>query len=108
MDIRQQDSRIVDPFASQRTDDNNPFAERVKNDGLTDLGSSPSVQFGSPKQDRRMSKEWGKSHSGFTRLGLTVEVPLCRFKRGRGPFMPLRAAVTDMSTGTNKRSTFRS
>lgn len=55
--IRQADSAAEDPFAAQRTPDNNPFAE--KRDGVTELGSSPPIQSGSPKQDRRMSKEWG-------------------------------------------------
>lgn len=54
---RQTDNAAEDPFAAQRTADNNPFAE--KGDGATELGSSPPIQSGSPKQDRRMSKEWG-------------------------------------------------
>jgi hypothetical protein len=53
---RQTDNAAEDPFAAQRTTDN-PFVE--KGDGVTELGSSPPIQSGSPKQDRRMSKEWG-------------------------------------------------
>lgn len=58
MDIQTQEAKVADPFASQRTDDNNPFAEGEKRDDVTDLGSSPPISS-SPKQDRRMSKEWG-------------------------------------------------
>jgi hypothetical protein len=57
---RQTDNTAEDPFASQRTADNNPFAE--KRDGVTELGSSPPIQSGSPKKDRRMSKEWGMNY----------------------------------------------
>ena len=57
---RQTDNAAEDPFAAQRTADNNPFAE--KSDGVTELGSSPPIQSGSPKQDRRMSKEWGMNY----------------------------------------------
>jgi hypothetical protein len=62
---RQADSTADDPFAAQRTADNNPFAE--KSDGVAELGSSPPVQSGSPKQDRRLSKEWGRqSYRNFS------------------------------------------
>ncbi|KAI9781109.1 MAG: hypothetical protein M1835_004361 [Candelina submexicana] len=52
-----------DPFAAQRTADNDPFAnQQGGNDTLGNLGSSPPA--GSPTSggfptDRRMSKEWG-------------------------------------------------
>ena len=61
MDIEPQQSKGADPFAAQRTDDNNPFADGERRDEVADLGSSPPIVSGSPKQDRRMSKEWGKS-----------------------------------------------
>lgn len=61
MDIQPQEAKAADPFASQRTEDNNPFTEEERRDDLADLGSSPPIVSGSPKQDRRMSKEWGKS-----------------------------------------------
>jgi len=60
-----------DPFAAQRTNDNNPFGER--GDNATELGSSPPIQSGSPKQDRRMSKEWDAS-----------KVPPSRFQKREG------------------------
>lgn len=58
MDIQTQEAKVADPFASQRTDGNDPFTEGEKRDDVTDLGSSPPISS-SPKQDRRMSKEWG-------------------------------------------------
>jgi len=60
-----------DPFAAQRTNDNNPFGD--KQDGVPELGSSPPIQSGSPKQDRRMSKEWDAS-----------KVPPSRFQKREG------------------------
>lgn len=68
---RQADSAVDDPFAAQRTADNNPFAET--RDGVTELGSSPPIQSGSPKKDRRMSKEWDAS-----------KVPPSRFQKREG------------------------
>jgi len=68
---RQPASAADDPFAAQRTADNNPFAEAK--DGVTELGSSPPIQSGSPKQDRRMSKEWDAS-----------KVPPSRFQKREG------------------------
>jgi len=68
---RQTDNSAEDPFAAQRTTDNNPFAE--KRDDVTELGSSPPIQSGSPKKDRRMSKEWDAS-----------KVPPSRFQKREG------------------------
>ncbi|KAI9759746.1 MAG: hypothetical protein M4579_002131 [Chaenotheca gracillima] len=59
-----------DPFAAQRSDDNNPFTER--SDSVGELGSSPPIA-GSPKRDRRMSKEWDAS-----------KVPPSRFQKREG------------------------
>lgn len=55
--IKQTEAAGQDPFAAQRTGDNNPFSEAK--DSISDLGSSPPIQAGSSPQDRRMSKEWG-------------------------------------------------
>jgi len=62
---------VDDPFASQRTADNDPFAQ--KQDAAGDLGTSPQLESGSPKQDRRMSKEWDAS-----------KVPPSRFQKREG------------------------
>ena len=52
-----QSAEAVDPFAGQRTTDNNPFAETQKDTAIADgFDAQPS----SPRQDRRMSKEWGR------------------------------------------------
>jgi len=55
--IQQNESASQDPFAGERTTENNPFSENK--DSVSELGSSPPIQAGSPSQDRRMSKEWG-------------------------------------------------
>jgi hypothetical protein len=84
---RQPASAADDPFAAQRTADNNPFAEAK--DGVTELGSSPPIQSGSPKQDRRMSKEWGMypikclSHHQLTTSDAS-KVPPSRFQKREG------------------------
>jgi len=62
---------VDDPFASQRTADNDPFAQ--KQDAVGDLGTSPQLESGSPKQDRSMSKEWDAS-----------KVPPSRFQKREG------------------------
>jgi hypothetical protein len=59
VDIDRQQSNVVDHFAAQRTDDNNPFGRQ---DNHAEMGTS-STESGSPKGDRRMSKEWGMLHS---------------------------------------------
>jgi hypothetical protein len=48
------DGTPEDPFGSQRTDDNNPFAE--KRDSVPELGSSPPSV---PKHDHSASDQWG-------------------------------------------------
>ena len=46
-----------DPFAAQRTDDNNPFKEQT--DSAVGLAGFPAQIGLSPNRDRRESKEWG-------------------------------------------------
>ncbi|KAJ9644547.1 hypothetical protein H2201_000321 [Coniosporium apollinis] len=62
-----------DPFASQRSSDNDPFA----GDKLGDLAGPDSMKMassqGSPPRDRRMSKEWDAS-----------KVPPSRFQKREG------------------------
>lgn len=71
-----------DPFAAQRTADNNPFAERrasASSSNAADPSSSPTLGSpGSPTspsapRDRRMSKEWDAS-----------KVPPSRFQKREG------------------------
>jgi len=71
MNITRDGAAADDPFASQRTADNDPFAP--KEDVVGDLGTSPPIESGSPKQDRRMSKEWDAS-----------KVPPSRFQKREG------------------------
>lgn len=69
-------SAAQDPFAGQRTENNDPFAEsaekttegNVSTDA--DLGAEPPTNRtgGSPSQDRRMSKEWGMHASSLLTL----------------------------------------
>ncbi|KAI9731314.1 MAG: hypothetical protein M1834_005217 [Cirrosporium novae-zelandiae] len=64
-----EDTKNSDPFATHRTDDNNPFSS---DDGknLRDLSSSPPS---AGKRDRRLSKEWDAS-----------KVPPSRFQKRAG------------------------
>ncbi len=49
----------ADPFAAQRTPDNDPFANQHEGDTIPDLATSPSADSPPMPRDRRMSKEWG-------------------------------------------------
>lgn len=49
----------ADPFAAQRTSDNDPFANQREDETLPDLSTSPSADPNTMPRDRRMSKEWG-------------------------------------------------
>jgi hypothetical protein len=60
--ITRDESAITDdPFANQRSADNDPFTGRRGGDTLGNLEPSPGSPGTSPKRDRRLSKEWGVS-----------------------------------------------
>lgn len=66
-----------DPFAAQRTNDNNPFAEtqQIQKDGTSAVaaGVTGSPPASSVKRDRRASKEWD-----------AAKVPPSRFQKPEG------------------------
>ena len=82
---------MQDPFAAQRTTDNDPFASQRGEDGLHDSAASPpSSPTGMPR-DRRISKEWGmmaiaNSFPVFQliRFADASKVPPSRFQRREG------------------------
>jgi len=76
----------TDPFAAHREAGNDPFAGQRENDGLGDLGTSPS----SPPTDRRMSKEWDAS-----------KVPPSRFQKREGSIFATPGS-RDAHTGKGK------
>ncbi|KAI9796922.1 MAG: hypothetical protein M1825_006286 [Sarcosagium campestre] len=84
-------STSSDPFATQRTDDNNPFTEN--SDDLGALGASPT-SGGFPRQDRRESKEWDAS-----------KVPPSRFQKREGSIYATPGS-RDGHTSRNKAEAF--
>jgi len=102
---------VDDPFASQRTADNDPFAQ--KQDAVGDLGTSPQLESGSPKQDRSMSKEWGWSppSSCFSHANDSSQMPRkslqVAFRSVKAPFMPPQGVEMVMSTETNRPNIWR-
>ncbi|MCJ1236794.1 hypothetical protein MMC14_004776 [Varicellaria rhodocarpa] len=64
---------IQDPFAAQRTTDNDPFSNQRGGDGIEDSATSPPNSPIGMSRDRRMSKEWDAS-----------KVPPSRFQRREG------------------------
>ncbi|KAI9800296.1 MAG: hypothetical protein M1833_003410 [Piccolia ochrophora] len=81
-----------DPFAQQRTDDNNPFSER--SDSVGDLGASPT-SGGFPRKDRRESKEWDAS-----------KVPPSRFQKREGSIYATPGS-RDGHVGKNKQQGYK-
>ncbi|KAI9859537.1 MAG: hypothetical protein M1813_006679 [Trichoglossum hirsutum] len=72
--ITRDESAITDdPFANQRSADNDPFTGRRGGDTLGNLEPSPGSPGTSPKRDRRLSKEWDAS-----------KVPPSRFQKREG------------------------
>ena len=74
----------ADPFAGQRTGDNNPFAEDHSHDSdqLTvreETGSPIQEGVTPPKRDRRESKEWGTSINIFSGLFSNHPIYLGKF-----------------------------
>ncbi|MCJ1367502.1 hypothetical protein MMC16_006635 [Acarospora aff. strigata] len=80
----------VDPFAAQRTRDNDPFANQREDDTLPDLASSPSADPPQMPRDRRMSKEWDAS-----------KVPPSRFQKREGSIYATPGS-RDAHTGRGK------
>lgn len=83
-----------DPFASQRTADNDPFSQ----DKLGALAGPDDMKMaGSPPRDRRMSKEWGESttskSASISQGGLLTPIPFLRgHRRVKGPSLSLPEA----------------
>ncbi|MCJ1359766.1 MAG: hypothetical protein MMC33_009768 [Icmadophila ericetorum] len=87
------DSATDDPFAAQRTAENDPFAEQQK-DQLADLTQSPPLSPG--KQDRRMSKEWDAS-----------KVPPSKFQRREGSIYATPGSRDGHVQGSDRDKGFR-
>ncbi|KAH0547772.1 hypothetical protein FGG08_000029 [Glutinoglossum americanum] len=88
---RDESAIIDDPFASQRSTDNDPFAERRGGDTLGVPGTSPGT---SPKRDRQMSKEWDAS-----------KVPPSRFQKREGSIYATPGS-RDGHVGKNTQTAF--
>lgn len=84
-------SSSVDPFASQRTADNNPFAES-DDAGNSSMLSPPSAS--TTQRDRRLSKEWDAS-----------KVPPSRFQKPEGSLYATPSS-RDGHIGKNKQHAF--
>ncbi|KAI9679249.1 MAG: hypothetical protein M1817_005268 [Caeruleum heppii] len=86
------DKPSTDPFAAQRTAENDPFAER--SDSVGNLPASPTSPSSPPGRDRRMSKEWDAS-----------KVPPSRFQKREGSLYATPGS-RDAHTSTHRNQAF--